>query len=248
MHTRAAQPAPEPQSIPTPGTLKPASDALEGKQPKKIPPKLQCASYALELMSNGGLRSHIISVLVSRNDIELLYYDRSMAIKSTPVHIANAENYPTFLSILSGFSKLDRLEWGYPNLLMPPVAPNTPQELPVTGPLDKDFWRDMYKGYVLKLNNGWVLTLRDIVFRAHGIIGRGTVVIRATVTECPPSREDLVGEIVVVKWGWVPTTRANEAEIVKSARDRAQQGKEDMLRHLPEIFHEQSFEQFIPAC
>jgi hypothetical protein len=171
-----------------------------------------------------------------------------MVIKSTPVDLAVAKNHPTFLSILSGFGKLDRQQWGYPNLLMPPVAPNTPQELPVTGPLDKDFWHGMYKGYILKLNDGWVLTLRDIIFRAHGIIGRGTVVIRATVTECPPSRKDLRGKIVVVKWGWIPTTRANEAEVVKSARDRAQQGNEHILRHLPEIFHEQSFEELTPAC
>ncbi|KAF8217834.1 hypothetical protein K438DRAFT_1656778 [Mycena galopus ATCC 62051] len=129
---------------------------------------------------------------------------------------------------------------------MPPVAPNTPQELPVNGPLDKDSWR---KGCILKLDDGWVLTLGDVIFQAHGIIiGRGTVVIRATVTACPPSREDLMGKVVVVKWGWIPTTRANEAEIVKSARDRALQRNEHILRHLPEIFHQQSFESLTPAC
>ncbi|KAJ7201184.1 hypothetical protein B0H12DRAFT_1244298 [Mycena haematopus] len=56
-----------------------------------------------------------------------------------------------------------------------------------------------------------------------------------------------MGKTVVVKSGWIPTTRANEAEIVKSARHRAQ-GNEHVLRHLPEIFHEQSFEELTPAC
>ncbi|KAJ7875176.1 hypothetical protein B0H14DRAFT_2437500 [Mycena olivaceomarginata] len=234
----------------TPVALMLSGDALEvvapTKKPKKeVPPKLQCASYALELLSNGGLRSHVIAVLVSRNSLELLYYDRSIVVKSLPLRFTRAENRPTFLAILSGFGNLNRPRWGYPRLL---TAPDVPQTLPAKGPLAEDFWRGMYKGHVLRLRDGWTLTLEDIIFRAHGIIGRGTVVVRATVTNCPRSYH-LKGKIVVVKWSWVPKTRTNEADIVKNAWVRAEQdNRSDMLRHLPEIYHEQSFDELTPAC
>jgi hypothetical protein len=46
---------------------------------------LQCASYALEMLSHGGLHSHVISALVTDDTIRLLYYDRSIIIVSRPV-------------------------------------------------------------------------------------------------------------------------------------------------------------------
>jgi hypothetical protein len=41
---------------------------------------LQCASYALEMLSHGGLRSHVIGALVTDDTIQLLYFDRSIII------------------------------------------------------------------------------------------------------------------------------------------------------------------------
>src|SRR6266436_2687044 len=41
---------------------------------------LQCASYALEMLSHGGLRSHVMSALVTDDTIILVYYDRSIII------------------------------------------------------------------------------------------------------------------------------------------------------------------------
>jgi hypothetical protein len=45
---------------------------------------LQCASYSLEMLSHGGLRSHVIGALVTDDTIQLLYYDRSTIIVSEP--------------------------------------------------------------------------------------------------------------------------------------------------------------------
>ena len=47
---------------------------------------LQCASYTLEILSHGGLRSHVISALVTDDTIQLLYYDHSIIIVSRPVN------------------------------------------------------------------------------------------------------------------------------------------------------------------
>ncbi|KAJ7752535.1 hypothetical protein B0H14DRAFT_2405318 [Mycena olivaceomarginata] len=83
--------------------------------------------------------------------------------------------------------------------------------------------------------------------RAHGVIGRGTVVVRAKVTSCP--RPDLNGHIVVVKWSWVPKSRTSEADLVRNAHIRAEQdNRTEMLRHLPVIYHDQQFDDLIPQC
>jgi hypothetical protein len=47
---------------------------------------LQCASYALKMLSHGGLRSHVISALVTDVIIQLLYYDHLIIIVSQPVN------------------------------------------------------------------------------------------------------------------------------------------------------------------
>ncbi|PFH45993.1 hypothetical protein AMATHDRAFT_8386 [Amanita thiersii Skay4041] len=41
---------------------------------------IQCASYALEILSCGGIRSHVFGILVSGSIFELLYYDRSIHV------------------------------------------------------------------------------------------------------------------------------------------------------------------------
>ncbi|KAH9004959.1 hypothetical protein EDB86DRAFT_2825332 [Lactarius hatsudake] len=43
-------------------------------------PMLQCCSYALEILSHGGLRSHVIGALVTDNNIQLLYFDRDLTL------------------------------------------------------------------------------------------------------------------------------------------------------------------------
>ncbi|KAJ7232397.1 hypothetical protein C8J57DRAFT_1533121 [Mycena rebaudengoi] len=187
-----------------------AGDALEPpvaakKRRKAVEPKLQCTSYALELLLNGGLRSH---------------------------------NRVTFLAVLSAFGSLRKPQ----SELLNPTA-RKPLPLPINP--SSQFWRRMYRDHVLELNGGWKLVLGDIIFRAHGVIGCGTVVVRATVEDCPSSHK-LQGKAVVVKWSWVPTSRVREAKIVGDARVCAEKGNPDMLRHLPEIYYVEDFDSLRP--
>ncbi|KAJ7761919.1 hypothetical protein DFH07DRAFT_739775, partial [Mycena maculata] len=206
--------------------------------------KLQSASYALELLSNGGLRSHVVAVLVSRNSLELLNSTELRSfnrVTSEPLRFTSPDNRATFLTVLSGFAHLSSPRWGYPELLEPPAIPQPLPPKPLKG-----FWRGMYKDHVLELRDGWKLTLGKLLFRAHGVIGRGTVVVQAKVTSCP--RLDLNGKTVVVKWSWVPKTRIPEVDIVNGARQYAIQDRPEMLRHLPDIYHSQQFDGLIPEC
>src|SRR5438477_11111372 len=47
---------------------------------------VQCASYALEMMSNGGLRRCVIGASVTDEYITLQYYDHSIIIYSEPLN------------------------------------------------------------------------------------------------------------------------------------------------------------------
>ncbi|KAJ7833519.1 hypothetical protein B0H14DRAFT_3710545 [Mycena olivaceomarginata] len=202
---------------------------------ENVDPKIQCASYALELLSNGGLRSHVIAVLVSRNSLELLYYDRSLVLKSQPLDFT--EDTTSFLAILFGFGNLTPTQWGDPA--------STLLKAPTVATFSDDY-KAMYFGYVLTLSEGWQLQLGNVIFRAHGIIGRGTVVVGAKVVASP--LPDFVGKRVVVKWSWVATTRKEEGYIVKKAVEYADANRPSMRHHLPNIYHYQELPEQTPQC
>ncbi|KAJ3864438.1 hypothetical protein EV359DRAFT_41063, partial [Lentinula novae-zelandiae] len=195
-----------------------------------------CASYALELLSNGGLRSHVIAVLVSRNSLELLYYDRSLVLKYQALDFT--ENTASFLTILFGFGNLTPTQWGDPA--------STLLKAPKVAAFSDDY-KAMYFGYVLTLSEGWQLQLGNVIFRAHGIIGRGTVVVGAKVVTSP--LPNFVGKRVVVKWSWVATTRKEEGYITKKAVEHADANQPSMRHYLPQnIYHYQEFPKQIPQC
>ncbi|KAJ7877096.1 hypothetical protein B0H14DRAFT_2713241 [Mycena olivaceomarginata] len=210
----------------------------------KEDPRLQCTSYALELLSNGGLRSHVISVLVSRNSLELLYYDRSIVVRSLPLRFT--EDTATFIAILWGFANLTRPQRG----LLGPKVLKAPEDDLTVDPVFSNDWEHMFTDHVLKQKfegGQWELKLQDVLFRGHGIIGRGTVVVRAQVTSCPLAHRGLKGRNVVVKWSWVPETRISEVDIVRTAVAHAKQDDSGMIHHLPNIYDTGDFVDDIPT-
>ncbi|KAJ6521735.1 hypothetical protein B0H19DRAFT_1244563, partial [Mycena capillaripes] len=66
---------------------------------KEAEPRLQCASYALELLTL----------------IELQYYDRSIIVKSQPFDFA--QDTARFITMLKGVANLTANQWGYHSLL-----------------------------------------------------------------------------------------------------------------------------------
>ncbi|KAF8877714.1 hypothetical protein BD779DRAFT_1475111, partial [Infundibulicybe gibba] len=69
----------------------------------------QCASYALELLSHGGLRTHVIGALITDDQIELLYYDRSITMKSYALNFLDRPR--EFVAWIAGWC-LDTVGWG----------------------------------------------------------------------------------------------------------------------------------------
>ncbi|KAJ7025736.1 hypothetical protein C8F04DRAFT_1127406 [Mycena alexandri] len=214
---------------------KPSGSDNNDQSVKTASPQIQCASYALEVLSNGGLRSHVISVLVSGKSLELLYYDRSIVVKSQPLDFT--DDLSTFLAILHRFGSLNTAQWGY--------VPLVPIPRPLPPGSTSTFSPSFYDGDELNLRD-MTLKLGVIVFRAHGIIGRGTVVVHATVLRAPPNNPGLVNKSVIVKWSWSPKSRAREADIINQARAHA--ADTNMRRHLPEVLYSEDLDGSIPEC
>jgi hypothetical protein len=59
----------------------------------------QCASYALEMMSHGGIRHHAIGASIIDENITLQYYSHSVILYSKPLNFV--ANFPRFLSAAS---------------------------------------------------------------------------------------------------------------------------------------------------
>ncbi|KAJ7917811.1 hypothetical protein B0H13DRAFT_1608040, partial [Mycena leptocephala] len=170
------------------------------------------------LLTYGGLRSHVIGALITNNLIELLYYDRSIIVKSESFDFA--QETARFITMLKGVADLTENRWGYHPLLN---APHPTKLYPNQGVLTHPFG-----GYDIKLNDGRSLAMGETIFQSHGIIGRGTCVSLAKMEE----------EEVIVKWSWPAKTRTPEADFVKIATKLAiQSGDLWVLNHLPKILH-----------
>ncbi|KAJ7845781.1 hypothetical protein B0H13DRAFT_2209083 [Mycena leptocephala] len=199
-----------------------ASNSARANPEKEEDTRTQCASYALELLTYGGLRSHVIGALITNNLIELLYYDRSIIVKSESFNFA--QDTARFITMLKGVADLTENQWGYHPLLN---APHPTELYPSRGVLTHPLG-----GSDIKLNDGRLLTMGETIFQSHGIIGRGTCVSRAKM-EVDGEEKD-----VVVKWSWPAKTRTPEADLVKVATDLAiASGDNWVLKHLPMILH-----------
>ena len=133
---------------------------------------LQCARYALELLSHGGLRNHVIAAAITDQTIELLYYDRSIIIKSSPIDFINDDS--RFIAMLKGFAKLTPSQWGYQPLVKSPHISRPP---PLGTALSISL--HILHGQTITLCNGKALDLGITVYHQHGLIGRGTWVVSA---------------------------------------------------------------------
>ena len=184
---------------------------------------VQCASYALEMLSHGGLRSHVFGALITDNNLELLYYDRSLPVHSDPVCFL--KNPASLVAFLYCMRHLTFSQWGH----VIRISPSPPTLNPL-------------QGAQLKLNNGTILELGGLIFRQHALIGRGTCVIRASV-KTPQSNDPWSGKSLIVKFGFTLNDRMAEGNILDKITTVA---KSDcvhhwVLDHLPEVLHYEAF-------
>jgi Fungal protein kinase len=201
---------------------------------------LQCASYALELLSHGGLRNHVIAVAVTDRKIKLLYYDRSIIVTSSPIDFIDDDLY--FILMLKGFATLTPLQWGYEPLVQSPHLPPRPPPLEAGETVSLG----VLKGQMIVLSNGKVLELGKTVYHHHGLIGRGTWVLRAKLKKGSESTDgnDAWNRGLIVKLSWSPKSRKSEDIIINEAHSQAKAcGDLWVLDHLPNVMHAQDIDR-----
>ncbi|KAK0490347.1 hypothetical protein IW261DRAFT_1387665 [Armillaria novae-zelandiae] len=200
--------------------------------------RIQCARYALHILSNAGLRSHALVTLIDRDRIQLSYYDRSAIIVSQAIDLADPDHEIPFIAMQIGCHRLTRKQRGILDDI-------------ITDPYLTDFNRFnmiskdpelLFSGLEMNLKKGKKpikLILGPLVYRQRGLFGRHTCVIRATCRKW-------AGKKLVVKISWPSASRKSEKELldiaIAKAKEMAKPGETHwVLNHLPNILHEQDF-------
>ncbi|THU97649.1 hypothetical protein K435DRAFT_777938 [Dendrothele bispora CBS 962.96] len=212
--------------------------------------QLQCAGYGLEMLSSGLIKSHSVGIImdspvgIKSTFLQLAYYDRSKVILSEAIEIAKADdddlsqahNLDLFLAVLHQLCTLSDREQGrfqsngdgklFPTI-KPPINPRYPvSRAPPIDDRSQNFsGSNAFHGCELLVDDK-TFKLGEILYRAHGIIGRGTTVIRA---KCD-------GEDVIVKLSFPGVNRPSEASLINEVREMAENsGHHWALNHLPKI-------------
>lgn len=200
----------------------------------QISPEIQCASYALELLSYGGLRSHVLGALIHGDKLTLRYYDRSAIIYSESLSITD-EPLP-FIRIISALGILGQQEHGFGEAVRP--------EIPVPMPDTRGIDYSLLVGRTLQLSPyPNAIRLGKAIFLSHGILGRGTCVFRASI-EAWSSNAIPLNCACVVKISWPSKSRLSETKFLDLARNTARTlgpSADWVLQHLPTIYHTEDF-------
>ncbi|KAF8501871.1 hypothetical protein BU17DRAFT_71941 [Hysterangium stoloniferum] len=179
---------------------------------------LQCASYALELFSNGNLLNFTISLLITDFKIQLLYYDHAMNARSQVLDLITDQT--KFVGMLIGYSRLDRRWRGLATEVTPGIyMPRRP------------FTR-LRVGQKLQLADRGTVTLQATIVRQHALIGRSTSVFRVDVS--------WMSSVAVLKVSWPSQKRTAECVYIDHVHTIASSDSEYnwVRKHLPIISKE----------
>ncbi|KAG7444798.1 uncharacterized protein BT62DRAFT_933850 [Guyanagaster necrorhizus] len=215
----------------------------KGKDDKnKEDPRLQCARYAMEVLSSAGFRTHSIGALIGGTHLQMLYYDRSSIIVSQEIDMDNDPD--SFIAMLIGLHGLTLEKHGIHSIIEDPFLSDY-------GEYTKEHQDDtatLFEGrkLTLKKSDGTpvVLTLGKIIFRQPGIIGRDTCVVEATAE----GYEEWKGMETIVKISWQAKSRPSEKDFMNDVKTAVDKMSKDgashhwVADHLPNILLSQDFE------
>ncbi|KAJ3992304.1 hypothetical protein F5050DRAFT_1579789 [Lentinula boryana] len=196
------------------------------------------------MMSLGVIRSHAINFLADSKFARAIYYDHSTIVESGLLDLKNKEHQLIFAKMIKHLRALPLEGLGIvPNLdakFMKNPKTNGP-------PSNKIFEHPQGSLFTFPYKDGKTRTvhLKRVLFCSHGIIGRGTIVIRV---ECAcvgcGSHCDWAGKNIVLKLSFPGETQVSEQTFMDRCREMAQDEHVWVLDHLPSIYW--SFN--IPFC
>ncbi|KAF5372462.1 hypothetical protein D9758_005126 [Tetrapyrgos nigripes] len=230
-------------------TVSPASTTISGEANDT---QIQVASYALDMLSRGLLRTHTVAILVDTTCLQLAYYDRSQVVLSQPVNMYGQDDHlDLFLAVLYQISLMPRLlPMPIPDFTITPVSQVFPRIEPyvhdahqsktelisaTTTPIPQFYQSSekAFSGSMLHLDAETQLQLGDVIHRAHGVVGRASIVL--AVTRIRGNWDPKLGSDAVVKISFPTTARDSEADLLRHAKATATGKHAWAMEHLPQV-------------
>ncbi|KAJ3920160.1 protein kinase [Lentinula edodes] len=199
--------------------------------------RIQCASYAKEMLSNGFIRNHAIGILADDDGFRFHYYDRSKVVESEAFNILDDEWKKLFMAMVCQLNKLSSEKLGFiPNLHLDKF-----DDLRDPEQLSHQFANDpqglVGAHYSFKGSDGLVhiVVIEQVLYRAEGIIGRCSVVVEVRCI-CRGSGCKWNGERKIMKISFPSKSRPSEEGLIYEARSKAESsGEHWALNHLPKV-------------
>ncbi|KAJ3762920.1 protein kinase [Lentinula raphanica] len=203
--------------------------------------RIQCASYAKEMLSHGFIRNHAIGIVADDNVVRFQYYDHSKVVESTALNISDDEWKKLFMAMICQLSKLDHEKLGF----VPRLHLDTFDHFRNSEQLARDL-KDDPEGLVGATytftespQSRITVTIVKVLYRAEGIIGRSSVVAEVrcvcSANRCPKSGCRWHGETKIMKISFPGSDRVSEPELISKAAKKAQSPDDWALNHLPHI-------------
>ncbi|KAJ3741413.1 protein kinase [Lentinula detonsa] len=200
--------------------------------------RIQCASYAKEMLSNGFIRNHAMGIVADDNGVRFHYYDRSKVIESqASLFLLHDEWKKLFMAMVCQLNKLDHEKLGFiPHLdLLDFDHLRDPKQFAYD--LGKDLQGLVGARYSFIGSDGLrrVVVIEKVLYRAEGIIGRCSIVVEVRCI-CSVSGCNWDGENKIMKISFPTRGRTSEEVFIREARAKAKSsGNHWALNHLPNI-------------
>ncbi|KAJ3855628.1 protein kinase [Lentinula lateritia] len=213
--------------------------------------RIQCASYAKEMLSNGFIRNHAVGITADDTSFRFQYYDRSKVVESKPFGIVNDEFKKLFMAMVCQLNKLSTENLGFiPNLDLDGFdLLRNPEQLSYS--FDKDPSKLVGATYTFTGTDGSRRRVRitKILYRAEGIIGRCSIVVEVEClckeSDCTwheKGKKKMRSKKKVMKISFPSKTRPSEDGLIGEARSKAESsGDTWALNHLPEVIDSITF-------
>lgn len=194
-------------------------------------PWVRSAGYALETLSHGGFREHVIGALVTADQwIQLVFFDRSAIVYAEPfdfiaeprkllVDLQKFANHDPYFHILK-----------YARCPTPSIA-----VVLMPGEHTKDPFHPA-RDLRVSLANEIVLGFNETVVSQRTIVGRVTATAGAQAIS-PAVSGDAQSKDLVIKSSWPTATRIIETTMVNEAR----QNSSNFLLNLSDILHSEEY-------
>ncbi|KAJ3986209.1 protein kinase [Lentinula detonsa] len=199
--------------------------------------RIQCASYAKEMLSNGFIRNHAMGIVADDCGFRFQYYDRSKVIESQAFHILDDEWKKLFMAMVCQLNKLDHEKLGFIPHLDLADFDHLRDSKQFAYDLGDDLQGLAGARYSFTGSDGLNRTviIENVLYRAEGIIGRCSVVVEVRCV-CTLPGCHWHGGNKIMKISFPSRTRTSEEVFIRKARAKAEtSGDHWAFNHLPNI-------------